>query len=107
MTDKLNPFTGELQVDTDSFLQLNDTPNSYSSKAYYIPDVNIGETALEFPDALNLGDCIFSAREVPATPDANTVTVYLLSSGTTPNKVVSWNIKDESGNEVILYSMKI
>jgi hypothetical protein len=107
MTDKLNPFTNNLIIDTDNFLQLTDTPDSYSGKAHHVPDVGVGETALTFSDTLNLGDCIFSARETPDTPAANSVVIYASSTGTTPSKVVEWKLKDEEGTEVILYSIKI
>jgi hypothetical protein len=107
MTVKFNPYADILQIDTDTFTQLKDTPDSYATKAYYIPNVEINETALAFSNTLNLGDCIFTARETPDTPDPNSFVIYTSSAGTTPNKVVEWKLKDEEGTEVILYSIKI
>lgn len=93
--------------DTKTFLTLTDTPDSYSGKGYELPSVTTDESALEFNNTLNFGECQYMARVSPDTPSANYVSVYLTSSGTTPNKIVEWKIKNEAGEEIILSSIKV
>lgn len=108
MTIKFNPLSNNFDIDTNTFLQLVDTPSSYSLKGGYLTSVNTAETAIEFPDEITFGDITWEARTAMTTPSADELAgPYLTTSGTTPNRIVTWQIKDESGYEVILYSYKV
>jgi len=103
---KYDSILGDLR-EAGKITEIEGMPISLDGKAKYLIDVNDAETGFEFSDEIEFGDCIFSAREEPETPDANEVVIYLTGSGISPDKVIEWKLKDESGNEVILYSMKI
>lgn len=95
--------------DTDEFLELTDVDiASFEDKGGYVLAVNPEETAIELPDEITFGDITFEARTAMTTPSADEMAgPYLTTTGTTPNRVVELKMKDEQGNEVILYSYKV
>lgn len=103
---KFDAILGELR-EAGNVIEIEGMPSSLSGKAKYLIDVNDSETGFEFSDTLEFDDCTFIARSEPSTPIADSIVVYVTSSGTSPNKVVEWKIKNELGQEVILHSMKI
>ena len=55
--------------------------------------------------ALEYSQLDFTVQSAPATPDPDVITIYLTGSGTTPDRVLEWKLKDENGDEVILSSL--
>lgn len=55
-----------------SFLQLGDTPGNYTGDANKVPQVNSGETALEFTDTLLMGDGTAAAPAYSFAADPDT-----------------------------------
>jgi len=90
---------------SNNFLALQDTPFSYAGANGYFVVVNATETGLSFTPDINLDELIFTARSVPNTPIPDSVTVYVTTSGVSPNKEVAFKIKNESGEEIILSSV--
>jgi hypothetical protein len=54
---------------------------------------------------LNTSPMLQEAQTAPGTPAADNMVVYVVATGTTPNRVVKWCVKDEAGNEVVLTSV--
>lgn len=56
---------------------------------------------------VNMGLLEFKNQTAPSTPASDFVDMYYYTSGTTPNKVCTLALKDESGTEIIVSSRKI
>lgn len=67
--------------------------------------LGLGTAATQNTSAFDLTKLYFGVTTAPATPSADTQAVYMVGSGTTPNRVLEWRMKNETGVEVILSSV--
>lgn len=67
--------------------------------------LGLGTASTQNTSDFNLTKLNFTVTTAPSTPGGDTQAVYLTGSGTTPNRVLEWKIKNETGQEVILSSV--
>jgi hypothetical protein len=92
---------------SSSFLGLGDTPSSYSGASNQLVGVNAAENALGFVDEIEISEFVLSAVTAPTTPAADSMAMYVTASGTTPNREVSYKMKNELGQEIIISSILV
>ena len=92
---------------TSTFLGLTDTPSSYSGASNQLVGVNAAENALGFVDEIEISEFVLSAVTAPTTPAADSMAMYVTASGTTPNREVSYKMKNELGQEIIISSILV
>ena len=92
---------------TSTFLGLTDTPSSYTGGANQLVGVTPTEDGLGFTNEIQISEFVLSAVTAPATPDADAMTMYVTASGTTPNREVSYKMKNELGQEIIISSILV
>lgn len=92
---------------TSTFLGLTDTPSSYTGGANQLVGVTPTEDGLGFTNEIQISEFVLSALTAPATPDADAMTMYVTASGTTPNREVSYKMKNELGQEIIISSILV
>lgn len=83
-------------IELSSFLDLNDTPNSYAGQAGKVPTVNAGENALVFLD-VNGGGGLGDTNQVKVS--ANDTTPNYLENKIISGQNVDVNVLNEGGNE--------
>jgi hypothetical protein len=92
---------------SSTFLELTDTPSSYVGASNQLVGINVGETALGFVDEIEISEFVLSAVTAPATPLSDSMAMYVTASGTTPNREVSYKMKNELGQEIIISSILV
>ena len=92
---------------TSTFLGLTDTPSSYSGNANQLIGVTLAEDGLGFTDEIQISEFILSAIIAPATPSSDSMSMYVTASGLTPNREVSYKMKNELGQEIIISSILV
>jgi hypothetical protein len=90
-----------------TFLNLADTPANYTNSSNLLVAVNNSANGLAYIDTIIISDFTLEAEVAPLTPAANAMTIYVTTSGATPNKEVAFKIKNEAGEEVILSSILV
>lgn len=63
---------------------------------------NIGNTTT---NGITIGTLTQTAQGVPGTPASSSMTAYIKTTGTSPNKEVAWVMKNENGDEIIISSI--
>lgn len=101
------PQTSSSANGVNTFLGLTDVPSTYSGSEEYFVMVRSDGSGLTFSPNVSLSEMIHVAMVAPGTPANDSITVYVTSTGTTPNKEVAYKIKNEWGEEVILSSILI
>ena len=92
---------GNVYISNSKFIK----GRNYADSAY-VDTIKVNEDDnIEIGADLEVGDFILEATSEPATPEADSKTIYVTASGTTPNRQVVMKIKDEAGQEVILSSV--
>ena len=105
---QVNPTTGAIQVDGSgmNFIDLGDTPASYSGQALKYPQVNAGETALEFISLTNpmtMQGSIAVAADFPTSAAVQTGWVYIVTATVTDNDASKTNtgLSFADGDEIM------
>jgi hypothetical protein len=89
------------------FTNLTDAPGSYSGAGGYLVAVNPGATGLVFANDIELDELVHTASIAPSIIAADSVTVYVTASGTSPNREVAYKIKNELNQEIIISSILV
>jgi hypothetical protein len=92
---------------SNTFISLTDVPSSYTGAANKLVAVSAGATGLGFTDEIQISEFVLTAMSAPTTPSADSMSIYVTASGTTPNREVAYKIKNELGQEIILSSILV
>ena len=92
---------------SSTFISLTDVPASYAGAANKLVAVSAGATGLGFTDEIQISEFVLTAMSAPTTPSADSMSIYVTASGTTPNREVAYKIKNELGQEIILSSILV
>jgi len=91
----------------NSFLELNDTPTTYTGSGGYLLTVDLSENSVTFTNEIGIDELILEATTAPTSVASDSVSMYVTATGTTPNREVAYKIKNELGQEIIISSILV
>jgi hypothetical protein len=98
-------FTGSKGAEV--FTDLGDVPSSYTGANSYLLAVTADANGVGFTDEIFISEFTLTDQTPPANVSNDSVTLYVTSSGTTPNREVAFKIKNELGEEIIISSVLV